>query len=175
MLHLHRRRTHYVIGAAGGHTAEMLALVNQLDKDIFQPRCYVVGDTDALGPSKAASAEQCVVTAVRVYHLLLLLHDLHPVLKTAQSLLCQEHKGKVWSVRSLPRSREVGQSYLTSMWTTLKATCAALSIVWQESPQLVRICCYCDTEWYLERVCSCLEYASGPAMCQARQANKLHS
>lgn len=42
----------------------MLALAGQLDKDRFQPRCYVVGATDALGPAKAAASEQTKADAV---------------------------------------------------------------------------------------------------------------
>lgn len=42
-----------------------------------------------------------------------------------------------WSVRTIPRSREVGQSYMTSVWTTLLACFAALMLVWQEAPELV--------------------------------------
>lgn len=37
----------------------------------------------------------------------------------------------------IPRAREVGQSYFTSIFTTLKATLAALSIVYRERPQVV--------------------------------------
>ena len=40
---------------------------------------------------------------------------------------------------TIPRSREVGQSYLTSIWTTLISVWAALAIVYMEAPQLVRI------------------------------------
>lgn len=40
---------------------------------------------------------------------------------------------------AIPRSREVGQSYLTSIWTTLVAAWAALVIVYREAPQLVRL------------------------------------
>jgi beta-1,4-N-acetylglucosaminyltransferase len=40
-------------------------------------------------------------------------------------------------VRIIPRSREVGQSYLTSIWTTLVALWMAFVIVYQERPQLV--------------------------------------
>lgn len=39
---------------------------------------------------------------------------------------------------TIPRSREVGQSYLTSIWTTLLAVWAALAIIYREAPQLVR-------------------------------------
>ena len=42
-----------------------------------------------------------------------------------------------WTVRSIPRSREVGQSYVTSVYTTLVACFAAMQVVWQEKPQLV--------------------------------------
>ena len=43
---------------AGGHTAEMLALVAQMDKQRYSPRCYVVSRTDAMGAQKALTAEQ---------------------------------------------------------------------------------------------------------------------
>lgn len=42
-----------------------------------------------------------------------------------------------WTVRVLPRSREVGQSYITSIWTTLMACFAAMMLVWQVAPDLV--------------------------------------
>lgn len=48
----------------GGHTAEMLALTGQLDTDRYQPRCYVIGATDTLGPSKAAASERTRSDAV---------------------------------------------------------------------------------------------------------------
>ena len=41
-------------------------------------------------------------------------------------------------VRTIPRSREVGQSYLTSVWTTLVALWMAFVVVYQEQPRLVR-------------------------------------
>lgn len=102
-----------VVLGSGGHTAEMLSLACKLDPTVYRPRCYVVGQTDALGRSKAAAAEQKYV-------------------KPAGASSSPE-----WSVRSLPRSREVGQSYLSSVWTTVKASWAALGVVWQEAPELV--------------------------------------
>lgn len=42
---------------AGGHTAEMLTLVGELDKERYSPRTYIVAATDSLGPQKALSAE----------------------------------------------------------------------------------------------------------------------
>lgn len=37
----------------------------------------------------------------------------------------------------IPRSREVGQSYLTSVLTTLRALAAAFAVVWRRRPELV--------------------------------------
>lgn len=50
---------------AGGHTAEMLALVGQLDKDRYAPRTYVVASTDRMGPQKAKAAEEDFGSKVR--------------------------------------------------------------------------------------------------------------
>ena len=41
-------------------------------------------------------------------------------------------------VYRIPRSREVGQSYVTSVWTTIVALCAAFQIVLDASPDIVR-------------------------------------
>lgn len=44
------------------------------------------------------------------------------------------------SVEVVPRSREVGQSYVTSVFTTLYALLFAARMVLRHRPQLVRIC-----------------------------------
>lgn len=49
----------------------------------------------------------------------------------------QEDSVRLWSVRTLPRSREVGQSYVTSVWSTIRATGAAIKVVFEETPQVV--------------------------------------
>lgn len=43
---------------AGGHTAEMLFLLEKLDFQLYTPRCYVVAATDNLGAQRALTAEQ---------------------------------------------------------------------------------------------------------------------
>lgn len=42
-----------------------------------------------------------------------------------------------WQIYEIPRSREVGQSYLTSIWTTLWAAAAACVMVFKAQPQVV--------------------------------------
>ena len=46
---------------------------------------------------------------------------------------------KPWELIEIPRSREVGQWYITSIWTTLKAQLHALAIVWHVAPQVVLV------------------------------------
>lgn len=49
---------------AGGHTAEMLKLVNSLDKKVYSPRVYVSAETDKLSGKKAFEAEKGYQTDV---------------------------------------------------------------------------------------------------------------
>ena len=43
---------------AGGHTAEMLKLMDSMDKAKYVPRCYVVAATDSMSGKKAIAKEQ---------------------------------------------------------------------------------------------------------------------
>lgn len=40
-------------------------------------------------------------------------------------------------IKKIYRSREVGQSYFTSIFTTLRAILEALKLVWEEKPDLI--------------------------------------
>ena len=42
----------------GGHTAEMLMLVEGMDKAFYSPRVYVVAETDAMSAKRALTREQ---------------------------------------------------------------------------------------------------------------------
>ncbi|XP_015178041.1 PREDICTED: UDP-N-acetylglucosamine transferase subunit ALG14 [Polistes dominula] len=42
-----------------------------------------------------------------------------------------------YKIIRITRSREVGQSYISSVWTTLMATLEATSILWSEKPELL--------------------------------------
>ena len=58
--------------------------------------------------------------------------------------LCAQAPGVQAVVRRIPRSREVGQSYFTSVWTTFVALCAAFSIVFSHRPELVGLNPFCN-------------------------------
>lgn len=108
-------RTLIILGS-GGHTAEMLNLVNVLQKDMFTPRFYVAAVTDNMSLQKAQLLEEK------------LLDQMHTSTKktTGDAQFMQIY-----------RSREVGQSYLTSIGTTLIAMAHALWVTFKIRPQVV--------------------------------------
>jgi len=61
---------------------------------------------------------------------------------------CSRKTRSTTKVCVIPRSREVGQSYFTSIWTTLVALWCAFSIVYREAPQLVRFCSRHKMPWH---------------------------
>ncbi|MCI23124.1 UDP-N-acetylglucosamine transferase subunit ALG14, partial [Trifolium medium] len=87
-----------IILGSGGHTAEMLNLLAALQKDRFNPRFYIAAATDNMSLQKAMLLENSLASETGA-----------DVADTAQFM-------KIY------RSREVGQSYVTSVWTTLIAT-----------------------------------------------------
>jgi beta-1,4-N-acetylglucosaminyltransferase len=102
---------------AGGHTAELFRVMNELDKVKFAPRVYVVANTDKLGALKAQQHEQqwsCLETV-----------------PPSKSIDAKVHR--------IPRSREVGQSWVTSAFSTAWATIFAASVVLKERPGLLLV------------------------------------
>ncbi|KAF5204276.1 Udp-n-acetylglucosamine transferase subunit alg14 [Thalictrum thalictroides] len=103
-----------IILCSGGHTAEMLNLVSILQKQRFTPRIYIAASTDNMSLQKAHVLESSLVNQ----------KDVEEVLKTSQFM-------------QIYRSREVGQSYLTSVGTTLIAMAHALWIMIKIRPQVI--------------------------------------
>ncbi|ESQ55586.1 hypothetical protein EUTSA_v10026141mg [Eutrema salsugineum] len=101
-----------IVLGSGGHTAEMLSLLSVLRKDRFAPRFYIAAATDNMSLQKARSFEDSVAEK--------------PVVKEASSQFTQIY-----------RSREVGQSYVTSVWTTIVAIVHALWLMVRIRPQVI--------------------------------------
>lgn len=95
-------RTLIVIGS-GGHTAEMLRLMNNMNKMKFMPRFYLIADTDT----------------------------------TSRNRVENEESGLNWSIATIPRSRHVNQSYLTSIFSTINAILMTVPMVISFKPDLV--------------------------------------
>ena len=109
-----------VLGS-GGHTAEMFAILRALDPRRYAPRAYVVADTDHTSVSKVERHEASVGAA----------------LADSDATDAELERWTSHAVVRLPRSREVGQSYLLSVFTTLRAILAAFALVLRERPRVV--------------------------------------
>lgn len=99
-------RTMLILGS-GGHTAEMISLCREMDREQFRPLIYVRAQTDSSSLPRVQRTEAEKQNEANCVHV------------------------------SIPRSREVGQSYVGSVWTTLVAFAAAMRIVWQQRPQVL--------------------------------------
>ncbi|CAN8231526.1 unnamed protein product [Cochlearia groenlandica] len=97
-----------IVLGSGGHTAEMLSFLSVLRKDRYTPRFYIAAATDNMSLQKARGFEDSLVV------------------KEASSQFMQIY-----------RSREVGQSYVTSVWTTIVAIFHAMLLMIRIRPQVI--------------------------------------
>ncbi|XP_026449149.1 UDP-N-acetylglucosamine transferase subunit ALG14-like isoform X1 [Papaver somniferum] len=103
-----------IVLGSGGHTAEMINLIRVLQMERFTPRVYVVASTDNMSLQKAQVLEASMVDQAGPDKL--------------------KEKAQFMQIY---RSREVGQSYLTSIWTTLVALVHALLLMIKIRPQVI--------------------------------------
>eukprot|EP00850_Spirogloea_muscicola_P022686 SM000307S11683 [mRNA] locus=s307:94442:95796:+ [translate_table: standard] len=96
-----------IVLGSGGHTAEMLNLIGSLDRGHYSPCWYVAAATDTMSLARARTAEEKAYT-------------------NESARYCK-----------IFRSREVGQSYLTSVATTVVAFLHAVYIVFHIRPDVV--------------------------------------
>lgn len=101
-------RTMIVMGS-GGHTSEMMLIVGGLDLKRYTPRVYVSASDDKMSREKVETFEKARGTFT-----------------TPEVVL-----------RTIPRARQVMQSYFTSIFTTLSAILSACSLVLLSRPDLV--------------------------------------
>lgn len=105
-------------------------LVQQMSKAAYTPRCYVVAATDKMSGSKALAKEGEWASSGA--------GGPSSRLRSAGSQQAGAGEASAGAtVLVIPRSREVGQSYLTSVFTTLRSLAHAAGLVLQQRPQLV--------------------------------------
>ncbi|XP_062219960.1 uncharacterized protein LOC133919553 [Phragmites australis] len=102
-----------IVLGSGGHTAEIMNIVTALQKDRFTPRYYVAALTDNMSLKKAQFYEQSLIQS------------------DGEMTINDAHFMQIY------RSREVGQSYITSIATTLLATLHAMWLVIRIRPQVI--------------------------------------
>ncbi|KAG6405047.1 hypothetical protein SASPL_132629 [Salvia splendens] len=96
-----------------GHTAEMLNLLGVMQMERFKPRCYIAAATDNMSLQKARVMEDTLKN------------------KAEADTICASEFLQIY------RSREVGQSYITSVGTTLSALAHALWLMIKIRPQVI--------------------------------------
>ncbi|KZV55332.1 hypothetical protein F511_44162 [Dorcoceras hygrometricum] len=100
-----------IVLGSGGHTAEMINLLAVLQMDRFNPRYYVAAATDNMSLQKARVLESS--------------------LRDKDEFVGTSHFMQIY------RSREVGQSFITSIGTTLIALTHALWLMFRIRPQVI--------------------------------------
>jgi len=95
-----------IVMGSGGHTSEMLRIIENIDNDKYKPRLYIVAMSDINSEVKIMAHEQ-------------------------------RHHPDQYRLIKIPRSREVNQSYLTSLFTTLFAILATLPKMLYHRPELI--------------------------------------
>ncbi|KAG9452299.1 hypothetical protein H6P81_005203 [Aristolochia fimbriata] len=102
-----------IVLGSGGHTAEMLNLIKVLKKERFNPRYYIAAMTDNMSLEKAKVLEESTIHETGARDL-----------ENARFM-------------QIYRSREVGQSYVTSIGTTLIAMAHAMWLIIKIRPQVI--------------------------------------
>lgn len=98
-----------IVLGSGGHTAEMMTIVKQLNKKNYSPRYYILASTDSTSESKVLNIEE-------------------PTTSTSKN---------DFEIVRIKRSRHVGQSYVTSIFTTLRSIWQCIPLVYHLQPDLV--------------------------------------
>jgi len=99
-----------IVVGSGGHTREILTLATALGKH-YTPRYYIIAETDKMSKDKICKSEQPI-------------HG-------------KETMHNDFEVFSIPRSREVKQSYFSSVLTTINAMIYSLPLVFKLKPEII--------------------------------------
>ncbi|PWA27968.1 hypothetical protein CCH79_00017544, partial [Gambusia affinis] len=95
-----------VVAGSGGHTTEIMRLMESLSA-AYTPRHYVIADTDKMSEEKIVAFE---------------------------SSKPQSHADVQFTINRIPRSREVAQSWSSSVVSTLNALRYSLPLVFRLQP-----------------------------------------
>ncbi|XP_021500121.1 UDP-N-acetylglucosamine transferase subunit ALG14 homolog isoform X1 [Meriones unguiculatus] len=100
-----------IVAGSGGHTTEILRLVGSLSR-AYSPRYYVIAESDEMSAKKIHSFERA----------------------RAERDSTNEYPPHLYRI---PRSREVHQSWLSSIFTTLQSMWFSFPLIYRKRPDLV--------------------------------------
>ncbi|KAL3252343.1 hypothetical protein MRX96_017662 [Rhipicephalus microplus] len=121
-----------IVLGSGGHTFEMLKLVENISTTSYSPRVYVTATTDPMSADKAKQLEMWRVASSSQVLLLRFLSS-----KRDSTDGPEEEEPSDYVVERIPRSRELHQSWLTTVPTTLYALLASAPILLRHSPDVI--------------------------------------
>lgn len=100
-----------VVLGSGGHTGEMMKLLSGTDLNKYRPIEFIVADSDSMSVQKVKQFEE-QLKAVKEFD---------------------------YKIHKIPRSRKVGQSYITSIWTTIVAFLYTIPLIFKIKPELLLV------------------------------------
>ena len=139
---LQSTRTMVILGS-GGHTTEMLLLLRSLDpvnntndgNDYMNDVVFVIANSDTTSLSKLLTTMKEMENQEDKKWEDAVTKDTKDV--TSEAAKLQTKQKRTFEVRHLPRARELHQSYLSSMFTTLYAFYQSILLLWDTKPQLI--------------------------------------
>ncbi|XP_076353651.1 ALG14, UDP-N-acetylglucosaminyltransferase subunit isoform X1 [Tachypleus tridentatus] len=104
-----------IIGS-GGHTSEIVQLIHSLSS-AYYPRIYVIASSDKMSQDKVLELEQKLQAHATQQH-------------------CKEHYQK-FCIEKIPRSREVHQSYITTVISTVYSILYSFPLILRHKPDMI--------------------------------------
>lgn len=126
-LHLDTRVHVMAIVGSGGHTSEILRLLSGLHANRYYPRSYVIAETDSSSEAKIVAFEGASNAA----------GDADPTNANDFPRENVNSSRGSYSILKIPRSREVGQSWLSTVFTSVFSLFHSIPLVVQSHPDLV--------------------------------------
>ncbi|XP_046879368.1 UDP-N-acetylglucosamine transferase subunit ALG14 homolog isoform X1 [Hypomesus transpacificus] len=114
-----------VVAGSGGHTTEILRLMASLSQS-YSPRHYVIADTDKMSEDK-----------IRAYESLENGQESKTCTHMYKTITQVTHRETQFTVHRIPRSREVRQSWSSSVASTLNAIRFSIPLMFQLRPDMV--------------------------------------
>jgi beta-1,4-N-acetylglucosaminyltransferase len=105
-----------VLLGSGGHTGEMLRLLRELDIQKYHTRIYIHYPNDKVSLEKAMAFEK----------------------KKCRAL--DKSKQGICHIAHIPKAREVGQSWVTTIWSSFLSLWFALKVAYRD-PDVVSVTC----------------------------------
>ncbi|KEP60572.1 UNVERIFIED_CONTAM: glycosyl transferase, putative [Hammondia hammondi] len=132
-----------VVLGSGGHTGEMLRLVQSFNPRFFRMH-FLVADSDSTSLQQLAAAHWRSFQDGKTVETKELDEETKKAQEPVQGELAEaELKALVaqrgFRVSRVPRSREVGQSFVSSFFSSLRALLSSLRLVWRLDPELVLV------------------------------------